>query len=216
MGVVDQVLVATDSELVVDECLRAGVAARLTSAAHVSGTDRVLEVSRLPEFERFDLVVNVQGDEPFIPREAIAGALARVRGGGREAADDIGTAAAPLDPSAAADPARVKVVTDRQGRALYFSRAPIPWWHGQGAPSADFYWQHLGVYAFTRLALERWATLERGRLEEVERLEQLRALEAGWRIGVARLAEPVPGGIDTPEDLRRAEELLEVTERRLP
>ena len=151
-------------------------------------------------YREFDLVVNVQGDEPFLPRAALAGALERVRRG-----DDVGTAAAPLDPGELNDPARVKVVCDLSGRALYFSRAAIPHWRDGGRPPAGLYWQHLGLYAFQRPALERWTGLKPTSLEEAERLEQLRALQHGFSIGVALLDEPAPAGIDTPDDLRRAE-----------
>jgi 3-deoxy-manno-octulosonate cytidylyltransferase (CMP-KDO synthetase) len=145
-------------------------------------------------------VVNVQGDEPFLPREAFAGAVQRVLSG-----DDIGTAAAPLAPESAGDPARVKVVTDLAGRALYFSRAMIPHWRDDGPPAAGTYWQHLGIYAMSRGTVVRWQRLTPTRLERAERLEQLRAMEHGLTIGVARLTEPAPPGIDTPDDLRRAE-----------
>ena len=119
--------------------------------------------------------------------------------------DDIGTAAAPLGPAIAGDPARVKVVTDARGRALYFSRAPIPYLREVGDRSSRLYWQHLGLYAYTREALRRWTSLEPSPAELAERLEQLRALHHGLRIGVALLAEPVEPGVDTPDDLRRAE-----------
>jgi len=119
--------------------------------------------------------------------------------------DDIGTAAAPLDPAIAGDPARVKVVTDARGRALYFSRAPIPYLREVGDRSSRLYWQHLGLYAYTREAMRRWPSLEPSPAELAERLEQLRALHHGLRIGVALLAEPVEPAVDTPDDLRRAE-----------
>ncbi len=196
---VDAAVVATDDERVAAVVRAAGLPVELTSPAHPSGTDRVAEVAARPAWQGFAPVVNVQGDEPFLPAEAVAGALARVAEG-----DDIGTAAAPLDPALAHDPGRVKVVTDGAGRALYFSRAAIPHVRDGAAP-AGTYWQHLGVYAFGRAALARWAQLAPTALEEVERLEQLRPLEHGFRIGVARLTAPAPPGIDTPEDLLRAQ-----------
>lgn len=200
LALVDVVVVATEAEEVAQVCRAAGVEAVLTSPEHVSGTDRVAEVAARPEYRHFDIIVNVQGDEPFLPREALRGALKRVRGD-----DDVGTAAAPLTPELAADPSRVKVVTDLAGRALYFSRAAIPHWRDGAAPPEGLYWQHLGLYVFHRPVLERWAALGPTPLEEAERLEQLRALQNGFRIGVARLDHPVPPGIDTPEDLREAE-----------
>ena len=120
-GLVDTLVVATDASMVARVAERAGVATVLTDASHGSGTDRVAEVASRPEYAGFDIVVNIQADEPFLPLEALAGAIERVRSG-----DDIGTAASPLEAGLVSDPNKVKVVTDENGRALYFSRAPIP------------------------------------------------------------------------------------------
>ncbi|HEY7503650.1 MAG TPA: 3-deoxy-manno-octulosonate cytidylyltransferase [Gemmatimonadales bacterium] len=199
-GLVDELVVATDSPMVAQVVERSSVRAVLTSRGHPTGTDRVAEIAARDEFAAFDTIVNVQGDEPFVAREALAGAIERVARG-----DDVGTAAAPLDPALADDPARVKVVTDAGGRALYFSRAAIPHQREHGDPSPRLYWQHLGLYAYTSATLRRWAGLEPSPAELAERLEQLRALHHGLRIGVALLAEPVEPGVDTPDDLRRAE-----------
>ena len=199
----DVVVVATDSPMVAQVVERSSVRAVLTGRGHVTGTDRVAEVAARQEFAAFDMVVNVQGDEPFLVREALAGAIDRVNQG-----DDVGTAAAPVDPALADDPARVKVVTDARGRALYFSRAAIPHLREAADPSPGLYWQHLGLYAYTRQALRRWSSLEPSPAELAERLEQLRALHHGLRIGVAFLAEPVEPGVDTPDDLARVRSLL--------
>jgi 3-deoxy-manno-octulosonate cytidylyltransferase (CMP-KDO synthetase) len=199
-GLVDELVVATDSPMVAQVVERSGVRALLTGRGHLTGTDRVAELAARAEFAAFDTIVNVQGDEPFLAREALAGAIDRVARG-----DDVGTAAAPLDPALAEDPARVKVVTDARGRALYFSRAAIPHRREAGESSPTVYWQHLGLYAYGRDALRRWTSLEPSPAELAERLEQLRALHHGLRIGVALLAEPVEPGVDTPDDLRRAE-----------
>ncbi len=199
-GLVDELVVATDSPMVVQVVERSQVRAVLTGRGHLTGTDRVAEVAAKAEFAGYDTVVNVQGDEPFIAREALAGAIARVAQG-----DDVGTAAAPLDPELAHETARVKVVTDAAGRALYFSRAAIPHLREAGDLTPSLYWQHLGLYAYTREALRRWTALEPSPAEVAERLEQLRALHHGLRIGVALLSEPVEPGVDTPDDLRRAE-----------
>jgi 3-deoxy-manno-octulosonate cytidylyltransferase (CMP-KDO synthetase) len=199
-GLVDQLVVATESERVAGVAERSGVRAVLTSASHATGTDRVAEVAGRAEFAGFDTIVNIQGDEPFLSREALAGALGRVAGG-----DQIGTAAAPLTAAMAVDPSRVKVVTDARGRALYFSRAVIPHLRELGDPSDGLYWQHIGIYACTRGALTRWVGLPPSPAELAERLEQLRALQDGISIGVARLTEPALPGVDTMEDLRRAE-----------
>lgn len=200
LGLVDTLIVATDSTMIARIAELSGVRAVLTSEAHESGTDRVAEVERLEEFGNHDVIVNIQSDEPFLPRAALAGAIERVRSG-----EDIGTAAAPLDAADVHDPSRVKVVMDERGRALYFSRAPIPFRRETSPVIPALYWQHLGVYAFRREALARWGGLTAAPAETAERLEQLRALHHGMTIGVARLDAPAQPGVDTPEDLRRAE-----------
>ena len=207
---VDRLVLATDSRTIADAVAEWQVETILTAAHHESGTDRVAEVAGLPEFARYDVVVNLQGDEPFMPAEAVAGAIQRVLGG-----DAIGTAASPLDPGLRDDPARVKVVCDARGRALYFSRAAIPHVRDAADLPGTRWWQHLGVYAYRRDVLLRITTLRVGELERSERLEQLRALAAGFEIGVALLDRPAESGIDTPADLAAAEsrwrELAEVT-----
>jgi 3-deoxy-manno-octulosonate cytidylyltransferase (CMP-KDO synthetase) len=199
-GLADKLVVATDSPRVAEVAELSGVRAVLTHSLHQTGTDRVAEAASRPEFAAFDTVVNIQGDEPFLTREALAGALARVEQG-----DEVGTAAAPLDAELAGDPSRVKVVTDARGRALYFSRSVIPYRREPDDPSDRLYWQHLGIYAFTRPALARWVTLPPCAAEQAERLEQLRALHHGMTIGVARLEQAALPGVDTADDLRRAE-----------
>jgi len=198
LGGVDEVVVATDSDQVLSVLHAAGIRGILTGD-HPSGTDRVAAVARLPEFRRHEVVVNVQGDEPFLSVEALSGALDRLACHG----DAIGTSAVPITAEEAHDPDRVKVVVSGEGRALYFSRAPIPW-RRTGPPGGSF-WQHLGVYACTREALLAWTAAPPSVLEETERLEQLRALELGLPLGVALLPARVPPGIDTPADLHRAD-----------
>ena len=200
LGMVDDLVVATDAPMVAEVVERSGVRAVLTRADHPSGTDRVAKVAARPEFAGFDMIANIQGDEPFLDGEALRGAIARVRGG-----DDVGTAAAPLELAQAGDPARVKVVTDRAGRALWFSRAAIPFRRDADAPTDGLYWQHVGLYVYTREALARWVKLPATAAEQAEKLEQLRALEHGISIGVARLGAGTLPGIDTAEDLTRAQ-----------
>jgi 3-deoxy-manno-octulosonate cytidylyltransferase (CMP-KDO synthetase) len=200
LGLVEQLVVATDSQMIAQVVERAGVRAVLTRDGHLAGTDRVAEAAGRAEFAGFDVVANVQGDEPFLPRAALAGAIERVAQG-----DDIGTAAAPLPAEHAADPSRVKVVTDARGRALYFSRAAIPRRREPTDPADGLYWQHLGLYVYTRPALAQWVATPPSPAERAEHLEQLRALHCGLTIGVARLTEPALAGVDTPDDLRRAE-----------
>jgi 3-deoxy-manno-octulosonate cytidylyltransferase (CMP-KDO synthetase) len=199
-GVADSLVVATESEEIATVARAAGVNAVLTRPDHESGTDRVAEVARRAEYAGFDIVVNIQGDEPFLSPAALAGAVAMVRAG-----FDIGTAAGTILGDAAQSPSLVKVVCAADGRALYFSRSAIPF-HRDAGPSGDRrYHQHIGVYACTRNALLKWASLAPTPLELSERLEQLRALENGLSIGVALLDETALPGVDTQEDLERAD-----------
>lgn len=200
LGGLDELVVATEAEEVAAVVRQAGFRAELTSPRHQTGTDRVAEVAELPGYARYEVIVNIQGDEPFLPAEALAGAVGRLSTG-----DDVGTAAAPLAPEHVHDPARVKVVTDLRGRALYFSRAVIPYLRDEADRQEGLYWQHLGIYAFGRPALRRWVGQPPTDLERAERLEQLRALQHGLTIGVARLHAATLPGVDTPDDLARAD-----------
>lgn len=180
----------------------AGGRAVMTEPGHASGSDRVCEaVRRIDPEGRHDVVVNVQGDLPTVDPGAIAEALTPFA----EPAVDISTLAVEIsDDRERADPNVVKAViafrrNERTGRALYFSRATVP-------PAGPHY-HHLGLYGFRRGALDRFVALPPGRLEIAERLEQLRALEAGMRIDVT-LVDTVPIGVDTPADLDRARALL--------
>jgi 3-deoxy-manno-octulosonate cytidylyltransferase (CMP-KDO synthetase) len=172
--VADDVVVATDSDEVADVLRRTNVTVVLTSAAHPSGTDRVAEVAMQPRFRGYDAIVNVQGDEPFVSEAAVRGAAGVVTSG----RFSLGTAAAPAPAEALDEPHIVKVVTADDGRALYFSRAPIPWLREPAdAPErARIARQHIGVYAYTRDALAAWVALPPHPLERIERLEQLRPL----------------------------------------
>jgi 3-deoxy-manno-octulosonate cytidylyltransferase (CMP-KDO synthetase) len=197
-GALDEVVVASDADEVLEAARACGVRGVKTRGDHASGTSRVGEVAAMGEFAGFEVVVNVQGDEPFLPAEAIRGAVGEVVRGW-----DVGTAAAPLDPADAASPHLVKVVLDELGRALYFSRSLIP--YGRPGAGGVRYWQHLGVYAYRPDALALWLTLPPTEPEAAEQLEQLRALGNGMSIGVARIGAAALPGIDTPDDLRRAE-----------
>ncbi|HET9002858.1 MAG TPA: 3-deoxy-manno-octulosonate cytidylyltransferase [Gemmatimonadaceae bacterium] len=202
MQVADRCVVATDSHEVAAAARDAGAECVITRDDHPSGTDRVAEVAALAEYRGFDAIVNVQGDEPFVPRDAVLGAAEMVSSG----RFPLGTAAAHADRAILAQPNVVKVVTADDGRALYFSRASIPFIRDEhDAPLARaLVRQHIGVYAYTRDALARWVRLPQHPLEQVERLEQLRPLAAGIAMGVALIDEPPLGGIDTEDDLARA------------
>lgn len=204
MGVADRCVIATDSAEVAEAARSNGAEAVMTSADHPSGTDRVAEVANQREFAGFDVIVNVQGDEPFIAQDAVRGAVSVVR---RDVT--IGTAAVQATPAILAEPSVVKVVAGDDGRAMYFSRAPIPFLREPKDPSESALlrqrvWQHVGVYAYTREALSRWVSLPQHPLERIERLEQLRPLAAGMAIGVALIPGPLRSGIDTEGDLARA------------
>jgi len=174
----------------------------MTSASHPSGTDRVAEVASQRQYAAYDVLLNVQGDEPFVPQAAVRGAVEVVTSG----RFPLGTAAATASDQILGMPHVVKVVTADDGRALYFSRAPIPWLREPGdAPIRDACLrQHIGVYAYTRDALAAWVALPPHPLECIERLEQLRPLAAGLAMGVATVSELPGAGVDTEEDLARA------------
>ena len=202
LRVAERVVVATDSEEIVHAVADAGGEAVLTAPDHESGTDRVAEVAALGEFSAFDAILNVQGDEPYVSGHAVRGALHQVIARGHE----LGTAAVRAAVSVLLEPDVVKVVTADDSVAMYFSRAPIPFLR-DAADAADRdvrVLHHVGVYAYTRESLARWVALPPHPLEKVERLEQLRPLAAGMRMGVAIIAGPLLAGIDTEADLDRA------------
>jgi 3-deoxy-manno-octulosonate cytidylyltransferase (CMP-KDO synthetase) len=208
MGGFDSIVVAADARPVQELCASIGAPVVMTDPALPSGTDRVAQVVGRPEFGDFSVVVNIQGDEPLVEEEHLRRAIELVADEGWE----VGTCAAPLRThEALQDPGVVKVVRDRRGGALYFSRAPIPH-RRDGRPSeqdlaSGSFLRHVGVYTYTRTALKRWVLLPPSPLEELERLEQLRALEEGMRIGVAVVEEAAPG-VDTAADIRTVEEIL--------
>ena len=204
LDVADRCLIATDSDEVQRAALDAGAECMLTRADHPSGTDRVAEVVSHAEYARFDVVLNVQGDEPFVSAAALRGAVGCVADGHFE----LGTAASHASVAILDSPHIVKVVCADDGRALYFSRAGIPALRDGGDLAlldAEIR-QHIGVYAYTPEALRRWVSLPEHPLERIERLEQLRPLAAGMSMGVATVGKAPPGGIDTEEDLLRANE----------
>ena len=202
IGIADQVVVATDSDEIASTVRAAGGAAALTSPEHPSGTDRVAEVATQRAYGAYDAFVNVQGDEPFVSDAAVRGATDIVTSG----RFPLGTAAAVASDDVLAMPQVVKVIAADNGRALYFSRAPIPWLREpDDAPlRAGLIRQHIGVYAYTRDALAAWVALPPHPLERIERLEQLRPLAAGFAMGVAVVRETPAGGVDTEDDLHRA------------
>jgi 3-deoxy-manno-octulosonate cytidylyltransferase (CMP-KDO synthetase) len=205
LRVADRCIVATDSVEIAERVRQAGGEAVLTDGAHPSGTDRVAEVAARADCSGFDAIINVQGDEPFVSGDAVRGALAQVT----THHFPLGTAASLADAEILRRPDVVKVVAADDGAALYFSRAPIPFLRDEtdavAAVERDArVHQHIGVYAYTPEALARWVALPVHPLERIERLEQLRPLANGMRMGVA-IAETTPrNGIDTEGDLMLA------------
>jgi 3-deoxy-manno-octulosonate cytidylyltransferase (CMP-KDO synthetase) len=194
----ERVIVATDDERIADACRRFGAEVALTRADHPSGTDRIAEVAAQLDC---DAVVNVQGDEPLIEGfviDAVVTALAQ------DAEAQMATLVHEAEPDALADPNRVKVVLDRRGRALYFSRSRIPY-PRVGEPRC---WQHVGIYAYRRDFLLRFPTLEPTPAERAEGLEQLRALEHGFAIRCAEIAGWNSAAVDVPADVAAVEARL--------
>jgi len=197
-GLMDPVLVATDSEEVAAVCRQCGVPVQMTSPDCPSGSDRVREVASRIEA---DIIVNIQGDEPTLTPDFFPPLLALFD----RPEVEVATLAVPCAPDEIADPNAVKVVTALDGRALYFSRATIPFDRDQSGHAA--YRKHLGIYAYRRAALERFAALPPSPLEKLERLEQLRLLENGIALYVADAPRDTIG-VDTEADLARAEAVL--------
>ena len=194
----EEVVVATDSDEILAVCRQNGWPARMTSTLHRSGTDRVHEISNcLPA----DVYVCVQGDEPLTRPEHIASLLEVMK-----ASVQVGTLKTPARAADTNNPNAVKVVTDESGRALYFSRATIPC--DRDRTGSVRYYKHLGLYAYRKSALDRFAALPESTLERTERLEQLRFLENGIPIYVGETPYDTVG-VDTEEDLQRVEEILQ-------
>jgi 3-deoxy-manno-octulosonate cytidylyltransferase (CMP-KDO synthetase) len=201
----DCTVIATDSEEIAERARLMGALVELTSPDHPSGTDRVAEVARRIPYQKFPYIVNIQGDEPFVESPHLEAALRLVR----EEGWDVGTVASKIGTIEEWRSASVvKVVRAPGGRALYFSRAPIPHQRdaepGPAAFESGAFLRHIGVYAYTADALRHWVELPEAPLERLERLEQLRPLGADLRIGVA-VVPSAEGGVDTLEDARRAE-----------
>jgi 3-deoxy-manno-octulosonate cytidylyltransferase (CMP-KDO synthetase) len=199
------VIVATDHLSIMDACGAHGVTARMTRADHPSGTDRIAEVAAALGLAPDAVVVNVQGDEPLIDPRLIAATAAQIKPG-----VPMATAAHPIaDPADVHNPNVVKVVLDAAGRALYFSRAAIPW-HRDGfaaskqiLPEGYAPLRHIGLYAYSNAFLQNYPQLAPAPLEQAEALEQLRVLWHGYPIAVHVTQAAPAAGVDTPEDLER-------------
>ncbi|HEX5420920.1 MAG TPA: 3-deoxy-manno-octulosonate cytidylyltransferase [Gammaproteobacteria bacterium] len=200
----EEVIVATDDRRIAAACEAFGARVELTRADHASGTDRIAELARRLAWDDARIVVNVQGDEPRLPPGLISQA-ARLLASRPDAA--IATLVTPIEsPAELDDPNVAKVVADRTGNALYFSRSPIP--HGGTAHFSELR-RHIGIYAYRVASLKAITAEPPCMLERAERLEQLRALWLGQRIVVADAVERPPRGVDTPQDLAAARAALE-------
>ena len=209
-SLVDMVLVATDDKRIIDAVTAFGGKSVLTSGRHASGTDRIAEAAGELECE---VVVNVQGDEPFIRPEMIDDVVNLLYNDNRVS---ISTLAKKItDINEVLSPHVVKVVTDNEGFALYFSRSPIPYYRDDWSDLNNIkfkdhhtvVYKHVGIYGFRKDALLKFSAMDRDRLEDVEKLEQLRALASGMKIKVKE-TEFNTFGIDTIEDLKRAEDIV--------
>lgn len=195
------VIIATDDPRIQQEARRFGARVSMTRSDHLSGTDRVAEVASA--YENVDLVVNIQGDEPLLDPDAIDTAILPLL---EESAIPMGTLKKRIeDPAEINDPNVVKVVTDRFENAIYFSRSTIPFVRGDESQN---WFKHIGLYVYRRDFLLRYSGLAVGPLERAERLEQLRALENGFKIRVVE-TEYESIGVDTPGDLERVQRLIQ-------
>ncbi len=204
------VIIATDDIRVFDAAKSFGADVQMTSPHHASGTDRIAEVVRAKGFAPEEVVVNLQGDEPMMPPAILQEVAEAVSS---RPQSDIASAVAPIQSLAEfLDTSCVKALRARQGGAIYFSRAPVPWPRDHvtaGKPTCfTGAWRHIGIYAYRVRSLLQFASWPPTSLEVTEKLEQLRALEYGMSIHLVALSEAPPAGVDTPEDLQRVREVL--------
>jgi 3-deoxy-manno-octulosonate cytidylyltransferase (CMP-KDO synthetase) len=209
------VLIATDDERIRAAASGFGAECIMTSAQHASGTDRVAEAVRAGAFAADDIVVNLQGDEPTMPAAVVSEVAQSLRDvTPRDTPRDMASAVAPIESLREfLDPNCVKALRAPEGRALYFSRAPVPWPRdsvvANEPTSFAGAWRHIGIYAYRVRSLLQFAGWAPTPLETTEKLEQLRALEHGMHIHLVTLAHAPPAGVDTPADLERVRALLQ-------
>ncbi len=205
-GLFSQVVVVTDSEEIYNEITSHGGLARRSLKEHACGSDRIAEAATY--YPQAEVIVNVQGDEPFTEAAPLA-ALLQAFEGNEGAHTDVATLMCPItDPAQVTNPNVVKVVTDRQGFALLFSRAPVPFTRDSADSAHTAHWRHIGIYAFRRQALLDFAATPMGPLEKAEKLENLRFLENGKKVKMIPV-ESYGIGIDVPEELELARALLQ-------
>ncbi|PTY36642.1 3-deoxy-manno-octulosonate cytidylyltransferase [Saccharospirillum sp. MSK14-1] len=195
----ERCVVATDDQRICEAVVDAGYDAVMTRADHPSGTDRLQEAADQLGLEPDDIVVNLQGDEPLMPGENLRQVVALLEAAPEAA---VATLYEPLPLAEANNPNAVKLVQDRAGRVLYFSRAPIPWDRDQQVTGqATPYKRHIGLYAYRKRALDAFVTWSESPLEQLEKLEQLRFMTEGHGIVAAQAVTHVPAGVDTQADL---------------
>jgi 3-deoxy-manno-octulosonate cytidylyltransferase (CMP-KDO synthetase) len=200
----DDVVVAADDEKIIEICKQHGVKAMLTSTTHKSGTDRIHECATILGLDDNELIINVQADEPFIEPDVVESLMKKLQDLQKDGAAFImGSCYNSINAEAAKDPNLVKVVLDAQGNAIYFSRAKIP--HNQSGEAV--YFGHIGIYGFSKKSLKEFCSLPDAPIEDIEKLEQLRAIYHQKKIAMVKVAS-TGFGIDTKEDLNRAVEIF--------
>ena len=200
----DDVVVAADDEKIIEVCKAYGIKAMLTSTTHKSGTDRINECAQLLELADDELVINIQADEPFIEPEVLSALITRLNQLKEDKTPFImGSCYNAINAEAAEDPNLVKVVMDADHNAIYFSRSQIPY----NRSGAATYFGHIGIYGFTKKTLFEFCSLDDAPIEDIEKLEQLRAIYHAKKISMVKVAS-TGFGIDTLEDLARAKEIF--------
>jgi len=200
----DTVVVAADDEKIIDICKEYNIKAMLTSTTHKSGTDRIHECATILNLPDDELIINVQADEPFIEPDVVEALMTKLKESQKNQKDFImGSCYNAINAEAAKDPNLVKVVIDDVGDAIYFSRAKIP--HNQNGDAV--YFGHIGIYGFSKKSLKEFCNLNDAPIEDIEKLEQLRAIYHQKKITMVKVAS-TGFGIDTKEDLKRAIEIF--------
>lgn len=197
----DKVVIATDSQEVIDLAKEYGFDAIMTSSKHQSGTDRINEAVNILNLPEDEIIVNVQADEPFIEPEVINSVIKRVKNIRDNENIMITSCYKEITSELADDPNHVKVILDEHANAIYFSRAKVPYHRDHYETSS--YSGHLGIYGFTKKSLNKFCSLVPSKLEQIEKLEQLRAIDNGYKIAMVKV-ESKSFGIDTEEDLKNA------------
>jgi 3-deoxy-manno-octulosonate cytidylyltransferase (CMP-KDO synthetase) len=199
-----RVVVAADDELIISTCKKYGIEAMMTSTTHKSGTDRINECANILNLADDEIVINVQADEPFIETEVVEMLLKRLKMLKQNGEEFImASCYNSINDEAAKDPNLVKVVLDNDDNAIYFSRSLIPYNRGGGAQ----YFGHIGIYGFSKKSLHDFCNLSDAPIEDIEKLEQLRAIYHQKKISMVKVAS-TGFGIDTEEDLKRAVEIF--------